>query len=166
LSLRGGAEHDRRECPVGFERGERLDGLPEALLVGDERPPLGAGIRHAGGLEGHQRAGDGREFERAVGCRRQCDQFRSLLVLGEQRASRARAASSNSRPWSAAWSRTDLAFQVSAGISTPEVRSIQADLGRAPGIAASPSSAVPAHIRFAWPRPLPESPAAGRAQRR
>ena len=34
---RGGADDDRRERAVGLERRERLDGLAEALLVGEER---------------------------------------------------------------------------------------------------------------------------------
>jgi hypothetical protein len=52
------ADDDRGVGAVELERGQRLHGLAEPLLVGDERAPLAQRVRHAGALEGPQRAAE------------------------------------------------------------------------------------------------------------
>ena len=54
------AHHDRRISAVGLERGERLDGLAEPLLVGQERPARVEHVAHAGPLKRRQLAAERR----------------------------------------------------------------------------------------------------------
>ena len=54
------ADDDRREGVVGLERGERLDGLAEALLVGDEGAPRLEHVAHAGPLKRRELAAEHR----------------------------------------------------------------------------------------------------------
>ena len=55
---RRGADDDRREGVVGLHRGQRLDGLAQALLVGEERAPRVQHVAHARPLEGLQLAAE------------------------------------------------------------------------------------------------------------
>ena len=54
------ADDDRRVGVVGLERGERLDGLAQALLVGEERAPRVEHVADAGPLERLQLAAEAR----------------------------------------------------------------------------------------------------------
>ena len=71
---------------VLLERRERLDGLAEALLVGQERPPRAQHVRHAGALERAQLAAEhrlGRERRSIMGARAAHADDRRV-VLGPQ----------------------------------------------------------------------------------
>ena len=84
---RGGADHDRRVGVVLLERGERLHGLAEALLVGQERAPRAHHIGDAGALERPQLAAeDGLDRERiGVMGARAADVVDGGVVLDPQR---------------------------------------------------------------------------------
>ena len=61
---RRGADDDRRERAVGLERRERLDGLAEPLLVGDERAPRVERVAHARPLKRRELAAEHRRDRR------------------------------------------------------------------------------------------------------
>ena len=52
------ADHDGRVRGLGLHRGERLHGLAEPLLVGQERAPLRERVAHPGALERPQLAAE------------------------------------------------------------------------------------------------------------
>ena len=70
----GGADDHRREGVVGLERGERLDRLAEALLVGEERAPALQQVGDPGALEGLELAAEAIHVELRVVSGRQLDQ--------------------------------------------------------------------------------------------
>ena len=80
---------DRRVGVVLLERGERLDGLAQPLLVGDEQPPRLQRVAHAGALERPQLAAEARPRRPARRRRRRAS--------GGRRRSRRRARSAAAR---------------------------------------------------------------------
>ena len=87
------ADHDRRVGVVLLQRRQRLDGLAQALLVGDEQPPRLQRVLDARALERAQLAAEpvlAREFV-GVGGARAADGADRVVVLGRA-AARARCA--------------------------------------------------------------------------
>ena len=77
--------HDHRgERLVRLDRRQRLHGLAEALLVGDERAPARQGVAHARALEGVQLAAERKVLELGVVGVRERHGLRRALVLRHQ----------------------------------------------------------------------------------
>ena len=77
-----GADHSGREGVVGLEGGERLNGLAEALLIGDEGAPALERITHSRTLERMELAAELQVVELGVLCVGQRHGLRGALVLG------------------------------------------------------------------------------------
>ena len=80
----GRADDDGREGVVGLERRERLDGLAEPLLVGDEGAAALERVAHAGALEGVQLAAELEAVELGVLGVGERDRLGGALVLGRE----------------------------------------------------------------------------------
>ena len=88
------ADDDRRVGAVGLDRRQRLDGLAEPLLVGDERAPRVQRVAHARPLKRRQLAAEhGRDRGDRLAARRArlADRRQRLVVLGAQPVERERA---------------------------------------------------------------------------
>ena len=78
------AHDDGREGVVRLERRQRLDGLAEALLVGDERAPALERVAHARALERVQHAAQLDAVQLRVLGVRERDGARRAVVLGDE----------------------------------------------------------------------------------
>ena len=79
-----GAHHRRRERLVVLQRGQRLHGLAESLLVGDEGAPALQRVAHAGALERMQHAAELEPVELRVLRVGERNRGRRPLVLGHE----------------------------------------------------------------------------------
>ena len=93
------AHHDGREGLVGLERGQRLHGLAEALLVGDEGAPALERVAHAGALERMQLAAELQSVEVGVLGVGQRHRGRRAVVLGAQLVQHLAHALVDRHPW-------------------------------------------------------------------
>ena len=139
------ADDDRRVGVVGLERGERLDGLAEPLLVGEERAARVEHVAHAGPLErlelAAEHGGDLRRSARRSVARERRIAVAGLAVLGAQRA-RAPA------PRAPSTSTSCSARKASSGSTQPRVerRSRAARLGAGQRVERLAGVGIPQHL--------------------
>ena len=116
-------------------RRERLDGLAEPLLVGDERAPALERVAHARALERVQLAAELEAVQLGVLGVRERDRLGGALVLGRRAPRAARGAGSST--WTSGWpSMNSVSCGASAGVGRH---------GDAPGGVAQEEAARPVH---------------------